>query len=1040
MKSLLQLGRLVALCICLVTAAAGQQSGVPSASTVEVATDATPTTASATISIPGPFTPFLRMAGISQKVTADEVLPLLSRNIVVEGYSQGRPTEFLILVNRYIRQARELSSLATDGTIRVTNCADAQPLLSVLGYRMRHECGSGDVALETANPERAFLTVDSGFPLPELEQALSAGKPFDYPYRPSVVPAILSEADWTSAGRMNPRVSSMQHLDALLRDQTLARLYWAFSQLDPHTRTVLRSSVGIEKLYARAAVLDFYGSRIQIQGDRVIVPGGTAAEAAWKQLVGASPESPGKFVNNLLSKDHGWLAALFDVLARAKPEQQAYFTDPKRLPRFYEALFAANRTEDATSGAFRPAPQLLLLVTRLQRASNGEPVVPGNIEVWKEILRQKGDSTQIRKWSQRADRITSPDQLMEAMFGLARVRSDIGPLEIYLSLCELDGRRAPNNRLSSDTVSLLAKKFVLFGSQYRIFSEFPELTNESIALFVNIAQSLDAISSQPLRGNALGMFQAEVGLWQIFSRQGQIPTEKMNDSWQRMVRPFERIQSSTQLYDAGRTGLKQLAQATTGKEGISQQELVDLLAGPPQSTSDGKRMHDEFATRILSILDSQRLVSIDVIIALGQALDEKSQGKQANDGILILAGELREFQMPQPIFSSTERTEWAAGIYNNTHTDSEMRTDLSKVFKPSASRAQALEAKGQLSSFFRDILVGLNYAYYEPPGAQMLHHNPLFIRSHDFAAETVGGIKGVWQAPQMFGEGSPAGGGAHLVGSLADLPYVLAQIEEDFIAPENIQALIWRELVPSLLTSAVLPRWWGIPPEEMHAVALYQRAGEEILVASSQDEMMRKRVLTILSERMSPLTLQQVEVNLKNGRQKALMTEISPADTFYLEADFRERHPETLNGLGAANQELQSLSQRDPGSVSWERLSRDFGTPHPMLAQTYARELLNCGPIPAFEGYASRLLGESWDSSNLYWARLLDESGYSPVEMNRLVPQLTHRMVEKVAATNFDDWPALIRAMRETADEFRQGKLKVAGARSGLDGDVTARQ
>jgi len=199
-------------------------------------------------------------------------------------------------------------------------------------------------------------------------------------------------------------------------------------------------------------------------------------------------------------------------------------------------------------------------------------------------------------------------------------------------------------------------------------------------------------------------------------------------------------------------------------------------------------------------------------------------------------------------------------------------------------------------------------------------------------------------------------------------------------------------------------------------------------------------VLAILSERMSPLTLQQVEVSLRNGRQKALMGEISPADTFYLEAEFRGKFPGTLTSLGAANQELQSLGERDPEAVSWERLSRDFGVPHPMLAQTYARELLNYGPIPAFEGYASRLLGESWDSTNLYWARLLDESGYLPVQMNRLAPQLTHRMVEKVAATNFDDWPALIRAMRETADEFREGKLKVAGVRSELDGDITARQ
>src|SRR4029077_4164231 len=87
------------------------------------------------------------------------------------------------------------------------------------------------------------------------------------------------------------------------------------------------------------------------------------------------------------------------------------------------------------------------------------------------------------------------------------------------------------------------------------------------------------------------------------------------------------------------------------------------------------------------------------------------------------------------------------------------------------------------------------------------------------------------------------------------------------------------------------------------------------------------------------------------------------------------------------------------------------------------RELLNVKPYPALMGYGSRLLAESWDSSNLYWARLADELGYSPVALNRLVPELTHRMVEKIFATDLEDWPALLRAMREAGDEFRQGTI-----------------
>ena len=266
------------------------------------------------------------------------------------------------------------------------------------------------------------------------------------------------------------------------------------------------------------------------------------------------------------------------------------------------------------------------------------------------------------------------------------------------------------------------------------------------------------------------------------------------------------------------------------------------------------------------------------------------------------------------------------------------------------------------------------------------------------------------------------GGGARLVGSLADLPYVLADAEQDFIAPENVQALIWRQVVPGLLTSAVVPRWWGISRDELHAVALYQRAGEELLEAAQQNEDLRNHVLGIFSDRMSPQRTEFVEQALHAGHATQLCLQLMPADTFYLAAEYHRRFSDRKNSFGVAGVELVALAQSNPEDVDLERLSRDFGVPHPALEQSYARQLLNVQPFPAFMGYSSRFLAESWDSNNLFWARLADEKGYSPVLLNRLVPELTRRMVEKIFATDLEDWPALLRAARETGDEFRLGK------------------
>jgi hypothetical protein len=980
-------------------------------------------TEGAYIIIPGPLRSFLRMAGISQKISTEEVVPLLAHNIFTQGYEGsrdgGRPTEFLILLSRYVHQAKELEVLAgPDGAIHVSNCDEAKALLHVLGYRVRQDCGQSGTSLVTSDPERAFLTTDSGFPLPELEETLQGGQPFSYAFPASRVPVLYTERDWT-------KLSSKNYgdlIETLLREPLLCRLYWALARSDAETRVALQQSVGLGKLVPLAATLDFYGSHICIRSERVIVPGGTGADAAWKELVGASPSSPQEFVPRLLAKDNGWLAAYFDALSRVSQTQQAHFTEV-RLRRFYGAFRGQAISPDAARPAFRPAPALLLLMTRMQWEANGEPYVPGNLEVWKDILRQKSDSKVVRDWGKRAGHFNHPEQLAEAMFGLCRVETETGPLQIYLMLSELDGKRAPGNRVSPQTALLLASRFTQFSNQYFVFSEFPDLNDVSVTHFLYTAEFLGKIPNHTLRGNAMGIFQANVGIWQILARQGQIKKADLNDSWQKVIQPFDKVLSSAKLYDAGRNSLGELLLAASGQRGGSQDEIIDSLAGPQQTSAEGQQMHQEVANRIRSVLDGQRLVSLDTILALGDGLEAMARGAAKGEDLIPLAGELREFEMPRPIFSSGERTQWATGIYNNRHTELQMRTDLIKVIKSSGSREQVAEARGQLAPFLRDTLVGLNYAYYEPPGSQMLHNNPLFVRSHDFSGDTVAGVEQVWQASQLFGEGSPAGGGAHLVGSLADLPYVLAEVEQDFIAPENVQALIWRELVPGLMINATLPRWWSVSQSELHAVALYQRSGEELLRASLGDTQQRSKVMAILSERMDPEVSERVERALVTGRLDGIDSQMTPADTFYLAAEYRRRFSGQTDSFGPAGQELESLCRRNPEEISWQKLSQDFGVPHPILTQSYSRELLNLKPFPAFEGYSSRLLAESWDSSNLYWARLADEKGYSPVMLNRLVPELTHRMVEKIFATDFEDWPAMLRAMRETGEEFRQGKI-----------------
>ena len=165
-------------------------------------------------------------------------------------------------------------------------------------------------------------------------------------------------------------------------------------------------------------------------------------------------------------------------------------------------------------------------------------MVPGNLEAWEQILRQKTDSKVVRQWAKRANHWKDSDQLVEALFAFSRQGSEEGPLKIFLMLNAIDSARPEGQRLSPQTVRLLGDKFARYGNQYLIFSEFHGLNDDSITRFLSTADAIDHISNVTLRANALGIFQANVGLWQILARQGANPCRQTERILARCDRSF----------------------------------------------------------------------------------------------------------------------------------------------------------------------------------------------------------------------------------------------------------------------------------------------------------------------------------------------------------------------------------------------------------------------------------------------------------------------------------------------------------------------
>ena len=339
------------------------------------------------------------------------------------------------------------------------------------------------------------------------------------------------------------------------------------------------------------------------------------------------------------------------------------------------------------------------------------------------------------------------------------------------------------------------------------------------------------------------------------------------------------------------------------------------------------------------------------------------------------------------------------------------------IDKAGADPVKLRDIRAQLAPYLRDTLVGLNYIHYAPPGAQVLYTNPLFVRSHDFFGTA--DRPRTWSETDVVGSGWPSNAGGRLVGSLASLPYALAEAEQNFLIPSRQQALIWGDLVPQMIVTAVVPRWWNVTPVQLHWVGLHMSYGETLLAEAALNEDTRRRVVTLLDRYVHPARLKKIESLLAAGDARAAADNVVPSEVYLLA---REMAPGDRESPIAAD--IRRVAEENPEAVSVTAISHAFGTPKPMLSNSFQPELLNLRTFPTLMGYSSRILAESWESNLLYYAALADEMHIHPAELNLLVPGWTQQTVERIFATHLEDWPALLRSLRLVGDDVRQKARK----------------
>ncbi len=960
-----------------------------------------------TVFIPGPLSSFARMAALAPDLSSDELLPALARNVVTNGFEASgnellQPTEYLRLIDRYIGQARELQGLANkDRQIVIPNCDSEQTgaLLKILGYRMRGTCGA-DIVLETVNPTRAFLTVDSGFPLTKLEQDLRANHPFELPYGPTSVPVLYDAKYWMSAAGRN---NSGDFIDAFLSDPSLCRLYLGLSHLDRQTAEVLRKQAPASKLKVFAHVLDFYGGMFQVRNGVAVVPG---SAKSWASLTGASPNNPGAFFEKLLATDDGWLASYFDALSRIDGPTAAYLTSPERLRRFYDALRGKVTSPGPARPVFRSSTELMLLTTSLRIDANGQPHVPGNLDVWRTLFIKHPHGKYDGKLTRSANSWRNSDDLLEALFALSRKTVENEPLRIFLALNDIDRNRT--HPISPDLAFRLVSDYRAYGAQYVVFTDAPTLSEASIGHYLDLFGQTMSIRNVMLRADSLGTLQSLVEIWRILCRENAIPVDRQDATFAKMTDLFGKTGSESDLFQEGRAGVRiLLSAAQAGGTEPEQERLVQLLVGRVETEGNGLTSPAE---NFLRIFDAQSLIPLDTLFALADHLANKTPDpklmKQVNEQLSRLEGA----ESVKSSLSSQEKNFYSVGYWSERHIDQEHKLDLEDLARGTDKK----DPRAELAPLLRDTLVGIVYCYYAPQGAQILLTNPVFVRSHDFIGPE--GLPAEWRATEVAGSGWPASAGGRLTGSLISVPYALAEAEQNFLTPTREQALIWADLVPQMIVDVTVNRWRNVTPQQLRWVDLHLRRGRDLLAAAALDPAIEPAVLKSMERFESPGTVEATADQLRAGNFAGTLAEV-PTSVIYELAD-----DPTLKTAAPdlASQEITTMGAQGNPELSPKAISRVFGTPKPTLTHSYQPGLLYLRPFPTLMGYSSRILAESWESNNLYFAALADEAGVPVNQLASYIPEWNRAAIENIFATHLEDWPAILRSLQTVGKQVRE--------------------
>lgn len=155
-----------------------------------------------------------------------------------------------------------------------------------------------------------------------LAQAPPAGED-DAGSTPVTIAVPLTEDHWRDL--LPPPQNRGDLFAGLITNRSVLLVCAGTMSTDASVRALLGRDRGLLRWITRTVPAAFWLSArsLRLDGDKVAVPGGAAAEPVWEALAGERVARPAEFLRALLARDAGRLAWFYDAVTSMSPERQA---------------------------------------------------------------------------------------------------------------------------------------------------------------------------------------------------------------------------------------------------------------------------------------------------------------------------------------------------------------------------------------------------------------------------------------------------------------------------------------------------------------------------------------------------------------------------------------------------------------------------------------------------------------------------------------------------------------------------------------------